>query len=149
MRKGGKSKWIIIVVIVIAIFGIAMGGGDENDNSSDISKNPEKKIEYTKVSVDDMAKALEENAATAADKYKDKYLEITGKLDDIDSAGDYITIASNDEWAIYTVQCFIKDDEQLKTIKSMKSGNKITVRGKCIDVGEVLGYSLDIESIIQ
>lgn len=149
MKKGGKAKWIIIAVVIIAVVGIAMGGGEESNNTNESSKPAKEKIEYTRVSADDMIKALEENAATASDKYKEKYIEVSGKLDTVDSSGDYITVASNDQWAINTVQCFIKDDKQLEIVKSMKSGDKITVRGQCTDVGEVLGYSLDIDSIVK
>ena len=38
-------------------------------------------------------------------------------------------------------------DEQLDKLKKMSKGDKITVNGKITDVGEVLGYYLDIDSI--
>ena len=82
---------------------------------------------------------LDSNAMGASDKYKGKYLEITGKLSNIDAAGKYIDLIG--------VQCYIKNDDQKSKIASMSKGDTVTLKGKCTDVGEVLGYSLDIEEI--
>ena len=46
----------------------------------------------------------------------------------------------------YQVQ-IIKNDEQLEKIKGLSKGDAITVKGKVTDVGEVLGYYIDIDSI--
>ena len=48
---------------------------------------------------------------------------------------------------IIGVQCYIKNDEQESKVTSMKMGDMVTLKGKCTDVGEVLGYSFDIEEI--
>ena len=48
---------------------------------------------------------------------------------------------------IIGVQCYIKNDDQKAQIASMSKGDTITLKGKCTDVGEVLGYSLDIDEI--
>lgn len=96
-----------------------------------------------------MVAVLNENAVGASDTYKDKYLEITGKLSNIDSNGDYISLDSDDEFSLYNVQCFIKNEEQLEIVKTLKKGDTVTVKGKCTDVGEVLGFSFDIDSIVQ
>ena len=46
-----------------------------------------------------------------------------------------------------SVQCYIKSAEQTDRVMEMSAGDPITVRGKITAVGEVLGYSLDIDSI--
>lgn len=105
-------------------------------------------IEYTAYSVDEMMDDLKNNALTASDKYSGKYVEITGTLDVIDSNGDYIAVfPEHDEWAIIGVHCSIKNDKQLDKVKEMSIGEKITVKGKITDVGEVLGYTLSIDEI--
>lgn len=155
-KQGGKLKWIIIAVVVIGIIGAAIGGGNDsssnpnNSKTSDAKKEQkqEEQIEYTACNVNDMMTALDENAIGASDTYKDKYLEVTGVLGNIDSNGKYIDLMpSDDEFAISGVQCYIKNDEQKNAVANMKKGDTVTVRGKCTDVGEVLGYSLNIDSI--
>lgn len=155
-KKGGILKWIIIAVVVIGIIGAAAGGGGDSDsqtagNTDSASKkeSEQKEIEYTQVTVDDMMAVLNENAVNASDTYKGKYLEVTGKLGTIDSSGDYISLLPSDEFAIIGVQCYIKNDEQLSAVKEMKTDDMVTVRGKCTDVGEILGYSIDIDSIVK
>ena len=87
-----------------------------------------------------MMSQLDSNAMGASDKYKGKYLEITGKLSNIDAAGKYIDLMADGDFEIIGVQCYIKN-------ASMSKGDTVTLKGKCTDVGEVLGYSLYIEEI--
>lgn len=151
-KQGGKLKWIIIAIVVIGIIGAAMGGGDDetsNSTSNSGDKKAEQPIEYTAVTVNQMVEDLDSNAMGATDTYKDKYLEVTGKLNVIDSSGKYISIYPDDDFALYGVQCYIKNDEQKEAVKAMQKGDTVTIKGKCTDVGEVLGYSLDIDSIVQ
>mgnify|MGYP002710960282 CR=1 FL=1 len=152
--KGGKLKWVILIILIWAIIGAVAGENDSKNSTtaSTSSNSSEKKeevstIEYTSVSVNDMMADLENNALGASDKYKDQYLEITGRLGVIDSSGKYISLYPDDEFALIGVQCYIKNDEQKSKVSAMKKGDTVTLKGKCTNVGEVLGYSLDIEEI--
>lgn len=108
----------------------------------------EETIEYTEVTVDELYDALEENALKASDTYKDGYYAVTGELKNIDASGKYISIGEMyDEYSLHSMNCYIKSDEQQKRIMELSKGDTITVRGKIKDVGELLGYSLDIDSI--
>ena len=49
-------------------------------------------IEYTAVTVAEMVEMLESNAMKAEATYQDQYVEITGRLGNIDSDGKYITL---------------------------------------------------------
>ena len=118
-----------------------------SSTSSDQKKEEAAPIEYTSVSVNDMMSDLDSNAMGASDKYKGQYLEITGKLTNIDAAGKYIDLMADGDFEIIGVQCYIKNDDQKSKISSMSKGDTITLKGKCTDVGEVLGYSLDITEI--
>lgn len=160
-KQGGIGKWIVIAIVVLLIIGVAGGGSDDDSNkgndgnqttNSETKNNSEKETEveitYTQCTVDEMVKLLEENALKAEKEYKDKYVELTGKLSVIDSDGSYISLSCvNDEWSFTTVQCFIKNDEQLNKVMEMSTGDTITLKGKVTSIGEVLGYSLDIDSI--
>ncbi len=91
---------------------------------------------------------LNGNDMKAQNKYKGQHIEITGRLNVIDSDGKYISLVPvDDEWAIIGVHCTIKNDDQRKQIMEMAIGDTVTLRGKCTDVGEVLGYYLDIAEI--
>jgi hypothetical protein len=155
-KKGGKLKWVVLAVVAVGVIGAVGGNSDSNttSSSSTSAKTESAKevdtstaIEYTSVSVNDMMSDLDNNAMGASDKYKGKYLEITGKLSNIDAAGKYIDLMADGDFEIIGVQCYIKNDDQKAKIASMSKGDTVTLKGKCTDVGEVLGYSLDIEEI--
>ena len=171
-QKGGVLKWIVIVVVVIGVIGAAGGGGSENktaktpDTSKTTAEKPvaEKKqdevkapepveteapIEYTVCTVNQMMEELDANPLSASEKYKNQYIEVTGKLSVIDSSGKYISLFPDKEFALTGVQCDIKNDEQKSAVAAMQKGQMVTVRGKCTLVGEVIGYSLDIDEIVQ
>lgn len=149
--KGGKFKWILLTLIILCAIGAVTGGSNSNSSTKSTNSTSSKKEdipkEYTSVSVNDMMADLDNNAMGASDKYKDKYLEITGKLTNIDTAGKYIDLMADGDFEIIGVQCYIKSDDQKAKITSMSKGDTVTLKGKCTDVGEVLGYSLDIDEI--
>jgi hypothetical protein len=93
---------------------------------------------------------LSSNALKAEKTYQDQYVEIEGYLSVIDSDGKYISVGADPddlEYLLQDVQCYIKSDEQLDQIMEMSKGDPIVVRGKIKNIGEVLGYQLDIDSI--
>lgn len=166
------KKIIIVIVVVIVLLGgclAAIGGSGGSSNKEDSSKTETSKdtdsdkkevetkesepeeveIVYEECNVDDMMELLKSNALNASNTYKDKYVEVTGKLSAIDSSGKYISLLPiNDEWAFTGVQCYIKNDEQLEKVSAMSTDETVVLRGKIKDVGEVLGYSLDIDEIL-
>lgn len=175
-KQGGILKWIGIAFVVLIVIGALGGGEDKNkstiqteNNFNDESnmenviaetetengtvENPEeqekeqKEIEYISVTATELSDALSNNAMKAQNDYKDKYLEITGKLGNIDSDGKYIGIDSDKDFDLTYIQCYIKSDEQKEAIINMSKGDSITVKGYCKDIGEVLGYQIDIDEI--
>ena len=158
---GGKNKppiykrwWFIAIIVIIVL--AAIGGSGSSDSSGSTSSTATSKtavssssseaaIEYTAYTVTELSEDLNSNALKAADKYKGQYVELTGRLSVIDSNGKYVSIVdSTDEWAITGVQCYIKNDEQKQVVMDMSIGDEVVVKGKITDVGEVLGYFLDI-----
>lgn len=157
-KQGGKGKIIIIaVIVIIVLFAIAGGGSSSSSETSTSNKNTSVSaeptptatpIEYAAYSVDDMVSDLKSNALNASTKYKGQYIEITGRLTTIDSSGKYICLEPvNDPYTFTSVMCYIQNDEQLQQVSQMSTDQTVTLRGKCTDVGEVLGFYLDIDSI--
>lgn len=169
---GGKNKkplykrpWFIAVIAIIIIGAIGSAGGDKNsneagkndtqvttsENTNNTQAEPETpEITYTAYSVSELMNDLNGNALKAANKYKDQYVELTGRLNVIDSSGKYISIVSTeDEFAILGVQCYIKSEEQKSAVMDMSIGDTLAVKGKIKDVGEVMGYSLDIDEVVK
>ena len=91
---------------------------------------------------------MKDNALKAKETYNGKYVEITGQLGNIDSDGKYISVDPVGEDFILTgIQAYVKTDEQKKVIMEFSKEQKITVKGKITSVGEVMGYSVDIDEI--
>ena len=106
-------------------------------------------IEYIVATVDEMYETLNDNALKAKKTYDGQYVEVTGILGTIDSNGSYICLDEmNTAYSFYSVQCFVKNDEQLDHVIEMSSGKKYTIRVKITTVGEVLGYAGDIVEFV-
>lgn len=162
-KQGGALKWIIIAIVALIIIGSASGGEDEpkkveNNNSgasisteaatSEVAVVETEAKEYQAVALSDMISTLKSNALKAEKTYQDMYVEVTGYLSNIDSDGDYISItATKDEWDFDTVQCYITDDAQIDIVLEKSIGDKVTIKGQIISIGELLGYSMDIDEI--
>lgn len=166
---GAKNKkpfftkpWFIVIVALIIIGAIASGGKSESGNTTAVadktnSNNSEVKdtaaesttiaIEYADYTVDDLMAQLEENALKASNDHKGENVRITGKLNNIDSSGKYISLVPNTDFAIIGVQCYIKNDETKAKVAELSKDSLVTLTGKITDVGEVLGYSLNIDNI--
>ena len=43
--------------------------------------------------------------------------------------------------------CYIKNDDQLNVVIEKTENDKVTIKGKITEIGEVMGYSLDIHEI--
>ncbi len=150
--KQGLPIWLIIIIVILVIGIISsLGSNSEESKGNDINNSsnqvPEN-IEYIKVSKEDLDEALENNAALARETYNNKYVEVTGKLGTIDSELKYLSLKSQTkEWDLKSIHCTIKNKEQKEIVKTLTRDQEITVKGKITDVGEVLGYYLNITEI--
>lgn len=158
-RKRQSLAWwqvVLIVLGVIILIGVLFGGDSEKNSNSENNKSDalsgntkNQTIEYTPVDIDVLEDALDNNAAAAKETYNGKYFEITGRLGNIDSDLKYISILSTtDSWDIIGVHCTIKNDETREKVKTLSKDQTIIVKGKITNVGEVMGYYLDVDEII-
>lgn len=151
--------WVILGVVSVGIMGSAFGAKDSggagvglgsgSENSGEGGDDTTVKKTYQKLDLQAMLDELQENALRAESKYQNAYVEITGKISNFDSDGSYITIepTSADEWNFDTVMCYIKNDTQKRFIMEKSVGDQVTIKGKITSIGEILGYSLNIEEI--
>lgn len=119
---------------------------DANNETENIVE--ETIIEYQSIDSNTLLSELENNALKAEKTYQDLYLEITGELSVIDSDGGYISIdRTDDEFSFLNITCNVTNEEQLNKILEMSIGDKIIVKGKITDIGELLGYVLEIHDL--
>lgn len=152
---GGKVKkpfykrgWFIVLAIVVIIAVIANSGGRDSTKTSQSTQTEQKQVEYTAYKVSSLVDDLQNNPLSAEEKYNNQYVELTGKLEVIDSDGKYISLSpENGALSFTNVQCYIKNDEQKSKIATLSKGEILTLKGKIKSVGEVFGYSLNIDSI--
>ena len=151
---------VVASVLVLGVAGIASSleeaeqGDEDLESQTKVTKvaatttNPKK--EYLVCSVSELVDALDANALNAKEKYEGQYVEITGRVDVIDASGRYISLyPEDDEWEFTDVQCFVENKEQKEFIKTINTGDIVTVRGKITSVGEILGYSLEIHEFVS
>lgn len=108
-------------------------------------------ITYAHYDVTELFDMLSENALKAEKTFQDQYVELEGYLSVIDSDGNYISVGAHPDdysYLLQNVRCDIKrNDALLEQIMEMNVGDPIVVRGKINDIGEVLGYSMNLDSI--
>ena len=154
-----QRAWFIAlcVVVVIAIASSAgssdtpadpgVSGSQQGSVSTPVSQ-PE--VEYIVCTADKMIDELDGNALKAENTYNDAFVEVTGRLEVIDSDGDYIAIGPvKESWSFNNITCYIKNDTQLQQVMDMSIDDKVTVRGQIKSVGEILGYDLNIIEIVE
>lgn len=156
-RKPVYKKWWFWVLMGLAtiITLAAVGGSEEGETSgTDTPSTPsssivsEEKV-YEVVDLRKMIDELDENALKAERTYQDKYVEVVGVITNFDSDGSYISIepVNADAWDFTSVTCDISNDEQLDFLLEKSVGDKITIKGQVTSIGEILGYSIEIDEV--
>jgi len=147
------KKILIAIIAIVVIGGIASASGDDEKASTPTSSQsapaqPEKPKEPPMiVTADKLVEDLKANALNASETYKGKYVEVTGQLSNIDSGGKYFSIAPMDgSFSMTNIMCNITQ-EQKSTVSKFTSKQKVTMIGTITDVGEVMGYTIKVESI--
>ena len=105
-----------------------------NENSNKKQMEPELSISAT-----ELINAYKENEVKADKMYKGKIVEVSGIVDGIDSDMNdkaVVTLSDGDEFSIYTVSCYIDDENQDKACE-LNKGENVTIIGKAD--GEVIG----------
>ncbi len=145
-----KKWWFwVIVVLAVAIVGASSANDSDPNNDGTSPSSSSVEIVYEKVDLQTMFDDLENNAMSAEQKYQNKYIEIEGKISNFDSDGEYISIEpiSAGSFNLDTMMCYIKNDSQKQFIMQKSKGDTVTIKCKVKSIGEVLGYSVNINEI--
>lgn len=154
-----KRFWLLGLIALLIIIAVATSGGEDaetptssssgsNQEGSD-SQEPEEAASQEapiEVTAQQLIDDLEGNALAASNEYKGKRVAVTGNVSTIDASGDYFSITGTDEFTLTTVTINV-DESFLDTVSNFSEGQEVTVTGEVTDVGEVLGYSIDAETI--
>jgi len=132
-----KRFWAIGVVILVIAMQASGGSSDSNNSATDTA---------TKAPAEQVITDLEGNALNAKTTWEDKRVKITGIVYNIDASGDYFSLRGDDEFSFTNVTVNI-DESLVGAVSAFTIGQEVTVTGKITGVGEILGYSVDAESI--
>ena len=131
-------------VLVMALFAIGFAASDDSESSvGDVPETMEA------ISAESMLSDLEKNQMRAQKKYKGNWYEISGKLGNMDSDGDYFSL-EGDGFRMIDVHCKLpgnKKEELTKKLLNMENGDHVTVKGKVTDVGEVMGFRVTVDDL--
>ena len=150
-----KKWWFwLIVVLIIAVIGSGVeSDADEPLDSTDTTvaetTDATDAVSYEVVDLQQMMNELGANALKAEKTYQDMYVQITCKIANFDSDGKYISVepVDADEWNFNTAMCYIKNEDQLNFLLEKAVGDTITIKGRVKSIGEVIGYSFDMDEI--
>lgn len=132
-----KKLMGIILVGILMIFTCVGCGGESNNK---------KTVTYADADIAVLMNDLEKNAAAASKNYKGKDVKvINGIVSNIDADGKYFNVETGKKFELKGVQCFTQNKEQKDQLSQLQKKGPVTVYGRISDVGEILGYSLQID----
>lgn len=167
--KAQANKPIIIIIIAIALVGFmilfsgimavvspssstAKSGEENTAASSSTVEQTSESITYTHYDVVTLFDELEQNALRAEQTHQNEYVEIEGYIHNFDSDGKYISVGAREgDYDHYfdTIVCDFTTDDQREQALEMNKYDKVTIRGQITSIGEIMGYCLDIDEIVQ
>ncbi len=152
VKKPFYKKWWLWVVVVVIVIAIGTSGG--NNESTSVSNtnsvsNTTEEITFEVVDLQTMFDELDGNAMKAESSYQNKYVEFECKIKSFDSDGSYISVepVGASEWNFSSAMCYIKNETQKSFLIEKNVGDTITIKGRVKSIGEVLGYSIDINEV--
>lgn len=104
--------------------------------------------DFIEISAQSLMNELESNAARANKNFNGKYVKITNAVvTNIESDGDFINVNSSDIISLTSIQCSPKYESTKEQIFNLNNGQIITVYGQIKDVGEIIGYYVELLKI--
>ena len=159
--KKKMPKWLIPVIIVLVVLCAIVGGNKENtdvptDNSADDSTAnstvseptdstvPETKapvvigkdaptIDYEFVDIMTLLDEYQTNEVAADQKYKDKFVKVSGKVKDIGKDilnNIYVCVNDGTDLTWEYAQCYFSDQSEVDKVANLAVGDTIALYGK-------------------
>lgn len=126
-------------------------GPEETTEAVEAAAEPEETSEPApeaiEVSAQEMIDTLEGNALNAKNTYEGQRVTVSGVVGNIDASGNYFSLDPEPEAFILTGIQVQTSEEFLDQVATFSAGQAVTVTGMVTDVGEVLGYSIEAETI--
>lgn len=151
---GAVLGLIAVVIIGVMIASCAGGSKDQGGKpaaSSSSNAKQEQAKTYANADINVLIREAKTNAAAANKNYKGKDVKIVGGiLGNIDSDLSYISIdGTNRDFSFLHVRCSIKskNKELQDAVLKLKKGQAVTVYGRVTDVGDMMGYYLDLDKV--
>lgn len=94
-----------------------------------------------------MIAVLESNALNAKNTYEDKRVTVSGFVGNIDASGNYFALDPEPDALIFTGIQAQTSEEFLDQVANFSAGQAVTVTGTVTDVGELVGYIIEVETI--
>lgn len=136
-KKWYKRWWAIVLYVFVFLMIIASMGEDEKSTTQETAvinnqvQNQQVEQPAIKVSAVTLSEEYNANQVAADAKYKDKTLEISGVIDDIQKDildTPYIILRGNSN-SFFGVQCMFSKEDEIELVNLSKEEN-IVLRGK-------------------
>ena len=155
VKKPFYKKWWIWGILVVLVIALASGSNGDKTNVNpsqpvdEGTESAQESITYEAVDLKVMFEDLKGNAMKAENNYQGKYVEFTAKIKSFDSDGKYVSVepTTADEWNFDSAMCYIANEEQKNFLIEKNVGDVVTIKGKVKSIGEVMGYSIDIDEV--
>ena len=144
---GTKTRAIVTGFFVLLI----IGGMNRDPNVSPSTYSTQSVApapkQYAPVDANTLMAELERNAAAANKKYKGQLVCVTGRIGVIDSDGNYLLLQDDNGFSIIGITCQLDkgDKSQENFLMSVQIGQHVRAYGEITDVGEVIGYTMEVD----
>ena len=119
------TRNILILAGAVIIIGALVALYFFNKKHPDLSKV---KPEYT-LTANELYSAFEEDEATAGEKYLGKVIQVSGRVNSVESSDSTLTLSLMEEDQFAGVICSFSNENQ--AFPDINNGNLVTVRGEC------------------
>lgn len=145
-KKGKGNAWRFIggLLLVMAIFisfsqrvPVDEASSSDTTTTTIVTTTEPTTEAMIEISAKELIKAYQENEINASNKYKGKYLKITGYVDNVSQSDNtflsdsyYIYIDYGNDYDFNDLSCRL-NDESIEKAATLKPGDKIVITGRC------------------
>jgi hypothetical protein len=122
-------KWLGIGFIVLIVIGVATGSsksGNKTTSTTGGTTEQQQVQEPMKITARELADDYDGNQVAAEAKWKDKLVQFSAEISNINDTGLSFTKVASKEYSFTQISCRISDKQQ---VLSLKNGQTVTVKG--------------------